>query len=685
MKEFVLDIEADGYLSTVTRITVAHIRSVETNKGKLFKDGYELTKYVKKILDKGYIIICHNVAYDIGVLYKLYDFNMFKYFKQFRDTLLTSQLLFPKKLLYKKFKEVSHSLATMSKIVGKIQKQEYTGRYDEWSKELQNYLLYDTASTRDLYLWLKDQKPYPSKITRQLEIFNTLIAVYYQVHGWKIDTKLFKEQYQSFIAKRTMLDMKLANKFLPLWSIDKGRKIRPHIERIEVPISYKNLLDIPKVSFSYKKLSKRITKKFIKTLREEPYRVIKVKHYTPYTNIKLEYFKPNSRQSVVKFMKQRFNTKFIVLSKTNNYKLDKEVFSQLIKSSVILQEKEILKLLAERFTTSKIISEYESINKLMVDGRIYANCKVLGASNSNRMSMNSPNLQQLSNKSPIRSCFTVDTEYSMLDTDLSSAELMLQANALYPYDRGNFGKVLLEGDKHKGTDFHSLNSKALKVSRNEAKAIFYGISYQMGMVLLGFTMWDDKVINRIDNYYSPEEIDQEYNKLKRRTEKVGNILYYSIKEDYKIPFTRKVAYMSLYGLLLKTDIQKNIKGLDELLKELDKQVKETKGYVYALERLMYAKEANSKLNYILQPNNAIYTKYWVLYSMSIAFKLGFTVPNDFLPLAVIHDQLVWQVKTKHILVFKKIVDKATTLINRKFNLKFGIECDTEIVKNLTGH
>ena len=301
-------------------------------------------------------------------------------------------------------------------------------------------------------------------------------------------------------------------------------------------------------------------------------------------------------------------------------------------------------------------------------------------------SCSKPNFQQLNNSSPIRQCFITDDGYDMIDTDLSSAELVMQGNALYPYDNGKFGHIIATGEKSKGTDFHSLNAKALKVGRGASKQIFYGISYGMGNILLGHTMWDSEAKDKVLAYFSDEDIAIEKRKLEKRVEVIEGKEYYPIRDDYKIPMNKDLVYMSLYGLLLKTNIQKNIDGLKRLREQLELEVRETKGYIYSLDkRLIYAKDTSSKLNYLLQSSNAVYTKYWEYMTIQLAFSKGLKIPSDFLPLGIIHDQLVFQVAKDKTKLFNKLVDKALVLINNYFKLPYGIECDTEVVKNLTGH
>jgi hypothetical protein len=68
------------------------------------------------------------------------------------------------------------------------------------------------------------------------------------------------------------------------------------------------------------------------------------------------------------------------------------------------------------------------------------------------------------------------TVYRVASIYEDKLELVMQGNVLSPYDNGKFGDVIENGDKNKGTDFHSLNAKAMNVSRGKSKGIFYGVS-----------------------------------------------------------------------------------------------------------------------------------------------------------------------------------------------------------------
>lgn len=60
--------------------------------------------------------------------------------------------------------------------------------------------------------------------------------------------------------------------------------------------------------------------------------------------------------------------------------------------------------------------------------------------------------------------------------DFAQQELVNLAELLYPYDGGKYFDIVANGDKKKGTDIHSVNAKALGVTRDEGKAINFGLT-----------------------------------------------------------------------------------------------------------------------------------------------------------------------------------------------------------------
>lgn len=696
MVEWILDTETKNenkawLIPTLVSITAMDFRRVDnsthitfhtTNKKYTIAKGYE---FMVDRLQKGDIIICHNLAYDIGTFVKLFNFDPFPWVTQFRDTLVISQMVFQKTRLAKEFPKypINYSLDLWGKRLGKKEKIHFEGDYGVDTAKLREYLHRDTYVTRELYLFLKTQKNYPNKTNIVLENYSILISILYQVHGWKIDTEKLNFLYQKYYMKVKNLDIQLADKFLPLWKVNNTRKVTKKKQTIKYRKRYKQSYIIP-ISKAEQRLRLKWTKKFIKTLSTYPERSVTVEYHPPYTNIELEYFKPSSRQSIIKAFKKRFGTKFLILSKTKNPKLDKDILKDISEKSSG-SEKELLNLLAKRFESTKKLQQVETIQKVMLNGRVYPTLSPTGATATGRSSSSRPNFQNIDNAKEFRDLFIPDEGYKMIDSDLSSAELVLLAHLLYPYDNGKMVDMLLKGDKHKKTDFHSKNAINMGISRNKAKQAVYGYFYGVGSLKMGINFWDNELYDTFDD----EEITDVKDKLYYRVHIINDLEYFPLDNSTWIPWDNGdlLARQYIFGEQLKRGINQGIEGLMDLLNDLDQEVEDTDYLANKIlcKRKIYAKGATSPLNYTLQPSNAILTKIWHMLLVKVYLDKGFKINKDFLPLGVIHDQIVFQAKGEALDIASDILDKLLEYITKILKLNIPITCETEIVDALTGH
>jgi hypothetical protein len=70
--------------------------------------------------------------------------------------------------------------------------------------------------------------------------------------------------------------------------------------------------------------------------------------------------------------------------------------------------------------------------------------------------------------------FIVPEGRKLVGCDAAGLEARTLAHYLARYDKGAFGKAVLEGKKEEGTDVHTMNMKALGIhDRNVAKRWFY--------------------------------------------------------------------------------------------------------------------------------------------------------------------------------------------------------------------
>jgi len=130
----------------------------------------------------------------------------------------------------------------------------------------------------------------------------------------------------------------------------------------------------------------------------------------------------------------------------------------------------------------------DSIIKHQVDGRIHAEINQLkgeiGGTVSGRLSMNTPNLQQIPARNEaigpkIRSLFLPEEGEKWASLDYSQQEPRLLVHYAKKHD--------LEGSEtlikffHEGKDFHQVTADMAGISRKEAKTIGLGLMYGMGV------------------------------------------------------------------------------------------------------------------------------------------------------------------------------------------------------------
>ena len=173
------------------------------------------------------------------------------------------------------------------------------------------------------------------------------------------------------------------------------------------------------------------------------------------------------------------------------------------------------------YPEAKLLTEYLLVGKRLgqlVEGKealmkhVGSDGRIHGRVNPNgtftfRMSHSKPNMSQVpSLKKPygkeFRSLLMASTGLVLVGADADALELRCLAHYMAKYDGGAYIKTVLEGDKEKGTDMHSVNARALGLDpvkkypidgsmisgREIAKVWFYAFIYGAGDWKLGFIL-----------------------------------------------------------------------------------------------------------------------------------------------------------------------------------------------------
>jgi hypothetical protein len=123
--------------------------------------------------------------------------------------------------------------------------------------------------------------------------------------------------------------------------------------------------------------------------------------------------------------------------------------------------------------------------RLAIDGKLGADMATCGAATgrvTHRVVCNIPkslndfDVEGLAGaKNAMRACFTVPAGYAMLGYDAAALEARVEAHYVYPYDGGIAYGLELLGEKP--NDVHTLNAKALGITRDLAKGVKYALGY----------------------------------------------------------------------------------------------------------------------------------------------------------------------------------------------------------------
>lgn len=222
--------------------------------------------------------------------------------------------------------------------------------------------------------------------------------------------------------------------------------------------------------------------------------------------------------------------------------------------------------------------------------------------------------------------------------DFSGQELVNLSEWLYPYDNGKLYQIIMEGDKDKGTDLHSLNAKICGISRSEAKTVVFGILYGSSTTLTGYTILGSKPYTS----YTPEEWITTEAKLSKRivyTEADPGVPYYPIKKDLLVKFDNQLITQAIFGAHTQAKIKANMDGLEDLEADIKKEVQETGGITLPLGRFIPTDSDHKGLNYKCQGLGGLALKVYLTTVYENLKQLNILPGRDYRLQATIYDEL----------------------------------------------
>lgn len=463
----IFDIETNGLLADVSKIHVICYYNTLTQTYTVADKPKDILHAIDE-LQKAECVCGHNIIdYDIPALTKLYP--TFKVNKAL-DTMVLARLawsdikqkdleeyskgLFPGKLIG------SHGLKAWGTRLGEL-KGDFgeTSDWSEWTQEMSDYCLQDVKVT--VRLWEEIEKCKLAEEAVELEHNVQTIISRQMRHGFLFDTEKAWELYGNLVAEKEILHKKLMLMIPPWWT--KVKVVTPEKSRVMV----KNM--------------------------PCPVRYMKD---CPYTEIKLNTFNPSSRDHIAYWFKKKYGWKPTEFSETGKPKVDEKVLSKLTYEEA--------PILAEYFLVEKRLGQLSDgqqawLKNIGKDGRIHGYVNTNGAV-TGRMTHSNPNVAQVPSvttkkvegktvylygreggySTECRELFVVPKRYKLVGCDASGLELRCLAHYMARYDKGEYGKVILEGD------IHSANQEAAGLpTRDAAKTFIYAFLYGAGDEKIG--------------------------------------------------------------------------------------------------------------------------------------------------------------------------------------------------------
>lgn len=450
----VFDIETNGLLK---RVTKAHLLTTKDSTTGL-KETHRFPQGVAmgaRSLMEGTDVVCgHNIiGYDIPVLQKLYPwFNL--PISRVMDTMVLSRLLYPnlaesdQKLVAKgklpKKLTGSHSLEAWGYRLGN-NKGEYTGGWEEWNPEMEEYCVQDTAVTTMLLNKCITEGFSEASIILEHQVQHIIQR---QVRkGVYFDVNAAEQLYATLLGEKARLEISLKDTF-GSWYQDDG-------------------LFTPKVNNKTAGFTKGV----------------------PLTKVSLIEFNPGSRAHIAYQLTKRYGWEPTELTETGIPKVNDEVLSALTRW-------ETVPLLLNYLLVVKRLGQLNDGQagwlKLLDtdDGRIHGGVNSNGAV-TGRMTHSGPNLAQVPKVKSLygrecRALFVVPKGKKLVGCDASGLELRMLAHFMGRYDGGTYALTVVEGKSEDGTDIHTVNQRAAGLpTRDDAKTFIYALLYGAGDEKIG--------------------------------------------------------------------------------------------------------------------------------------------------------------------------------------------------------
>lgn len=575
MKTAIFDLETNGLLDEVQTIHCLVYYDLEQKQ----LHSFDYADVVDGLIQLGEYdtLVGHNIiGYDIPVIRKLYpDVQLTD---NVVDTLILSKLAYYNMHSIDEQKDIPsnlkgrHSLEAwgyrLNDNKGDFGKQE--DAWDNYTPEMLEYCEQDVKLSVKLYRKLLKKDWLPAEALRIEQEF-AKIMVEQTITGWKFDVDKAQRLHVELMQDKEAIEKELYETFKPKY-LYKGEKhyARAPFNRLGVAHWYNSAVE-----------------------------------YTP--------FNPASRQHIALWLGDLYGWK-PKMSEKGNPIVDSVVLSKLKYPEA--------KLLVKFFDINKLIGMVAEGNNAWLklvgnDDRIHGQLDTVGAV-TGRCTHRKPNVAQTPSGRAFkgkecRELFVAKKGYSIVGVDASGLELRMLAHYMAKWDKGAYGKQVLEGD------IHTVNQNAAGLdTRDQAKTFIYAFLYGAG------------------------------------DGKIGSIVGGKAKE----------------GKALKDKFFETLPALEKLITSVTKSA--AKGYITGLTgRRLYIRSPHAALNTLLQSAGAYVMKYYTVALYNNLKEYDATMVGN------IHDEVQLEVLDSQVDEVKKIAEASFAEVTALLDFRIKLEGEAQ--------
>ena len=571
-------------------------------------------------------IVGHNVIkFDIPALKKMYGFS--PPLVKVVDTLVLSRCIFSD-LRNEDFgrnnfddKLVgSHSLKAWGHRMGKQTKLTYgeeDGAFDYYNDEMKKYCERDCIVTQLLYDYLISQEPSNQMIA--IEHWFAFIISQQERNGFAFDL----DKADKLTAKLTSIRAELKDELQQM--------VAPKVEEMKSPAGWTLRIE---GEDQVEILSAETKVKLKEQLKARGLKQTLLKEAKKQGNKqKTTLFNPGSRQQIAAALLD-LGYDLPKEPDATTPKVDEGVLKKI--DHPIAQK--LLDYLLVQKRLGQLAEGQQAWLKLAKNGRIHGAVNTNGAV-TGRCTHSNPNVAQVpACRVPYgeecRDLFGAGVGKKLVGCDASGLELRMLAHYLAFYDRGEYGKIVTEGD------IHSFNQKAAGLeTRDQAKTFIYALLYGAG----------DEKIGSIASWNKNHQVEHE-----GKTYKPNNVVI---------------------GQRLKRQFFSSIPALKRLQDDIKKKVKNG-GVLRGLDgRILPIRSSHAALNMLLQSAGAVCMKVALIQLFHALGKSKWQHGREYAFVANIHDEFQAEVIPEHAEDFGKLAVKAIRVAGKE--LKLNVQLDGE--------